>query len=321
MKSFTLYHKFVSEDAYASNLRFVCTDNVENVVVYTVFEKNPSSKALEAIINKQKEFAQNRRIKFKNHVVFTKQIKISAPLIRALVLNGFTAEIILENCQEDTIIATSRVVSKLNHNGIPNKLWIGEQSNQFDIYHSFNAEQLPINFIRPVYDGSATSWFDSWLYDKSATATNIFSDIIMMITLQAKSNNCRYSSCLGRTAYVDETQNYYMCPLHIGERTCLGNPQADQMFFDLFETENTYRIINASVEKRSDCAEKCNGFGYCQAGCALEPHFDCGSYIALVEHIGSVLKNIYDAGKIDTVNNVVKNAILNAIAFGSAFFK
>jgi len=321
VNSLTLYYRYVSANSYMDILNFVCTDQVENIVVYTIFDGKATSRQIEGIVEKQKEFSKKRRTKFRNHAVFNSSASIDSNLKKALLMNGFVVELMLEETSREMVKNGGKIANSLNRYGIQNKLWVNETSDQQAAYRLFEQNALPVNFIEPQYCCDLTTWFDEWLYNKSSVAVNTFTDIIMMLTLQTRSGNCRFGSCLGNTFYVDETMTFYMCPFRRDIETCLGKMEGLANPFEMFETENVYSIVCNSVDKRANCAENCSNFAYCQGGCAVSNASDCQMYIKLVEHIGDSMRHIYDNRKLEDVNSVVKNAILNAVAFGSAFFK
>ena len=143
-----------------------------------------------------------------------------------------------------------------------------------------------------------------------------------MLVMQTHSPNCRHASCFGSTFHVDEQLRVYLCPVHPDARTRLGSLKDADTLEALLQCDAVARLLPAAVEKRQHCADHCQAFPYCQGGCPLETQAgnDCAYYSATVERIRQRLLEVYHDGKLRQVNYIVKNAILNALAFGTAFF-
>lgn len=316
----TLYYMHRSAEQYKQLLEIICDEKTENVTIYSIFRNGRVSKELEKIVEMQKQVSQNRRIVFENHAVFLTRVRFSPKLREHLRRNDFHVELV----PEEEVLQNPRkligCVKRLNRSKLPSKIWVrsGEARER---HAAFESVGIPICFTEPVYDEQTVKWFDEWLYRPNAVGINTFTDIISTVLLHTKSPNCRYASCLGKTLFVDEMGKIYLCPSVRDESTYLGTQDDMENLRQTFSANTMYDVVRRCVERRSACANQCTGFSACRGGCPLEaPQMpECWHYVETVRHIHSVLLAIYKENKIDAVNSVVRNALLNAVAFNSAF--
>lgn len=315
MKNASLYYIHQTVEAYRSLLTSLCDEKTETVTVYSIFKTRVSPKIFHEIVKVQREVSAQRKIVFRNHAVFWMQTRLTLPMRRSLRQNDFFVDLVAEDLLAQKPKALLRCVKRLKRMGLLSQLWT-RQGNQRQVYNAFEKLGLPFGFFRPQYDAQTTDWFDAWLHTPKAVAVNVFTDIITMLTLQVKSRNCSYASCIGKTLYADADGNMYACPFYPNEATFLGTQEdfsrPKQPFVDL---------VQRCVEKRETCVAQCNGFSYCEGGCPLHPEEppNCQYYIKTVEHIRERLREVYEENRLAEVNSVVRNAILNGIAFNSAF--
>lgn len=315
MKSIYIHCPLLPEAEYRNILERLCPATVQNVTVYA-YADGVQSKQLNALVDTQKNFSLQRPIRFRNILVLTHPPRLTKALRRALVKNNFILHLQTTLEQAPKLNNRIQILTKYD---IHSKLWVDETVDQQEAYRCFRSLGLPLNLTRPCYTADTPDWFSQWLYDPTAQGINTFCDIITMLTLDTHSPNCRYASCFGTTFRVDAQQQVYLCPVHMDTRTCLGQlTDVDT----LLQCDAVEKLLSTAIAKRQLCAETCHGFTSCQGGCPLEQDTDsqCAHYIATVDRIREALLDVYHNGKLDQVNNVVKNAILNALAFGTAFF-
>lgn len=315
MKSIYIHCPLLPADSYHAVLEKLCLPPVRNVTVYTYADR-VSEKQLDAFIEAQKAFGLAHPVRFRNILVLTGIPRFSWAVRRLLLKNNFFLRLQVLPEQGKKLV---KPVARLNQKGIQTQLWVDENQDQQALYRHFSSLGLSINLDRPRYDAGTADWFSRWLYDPNAQGINTFCDIISLLTLDVHSPNCRYASCFGTTFRVDEQLQVYLCPHHMDERTCLGTlTERDR----LLQGENLVQLLTGAIQKRNHCSSHCDGFAVCQGGCPLEPEAgdECCHYIATVNRIREALLDVYHNGKLGQVNPIVKNAILNALAFGSAFF-
>ena len=316
MKSVYIHCPVLSAEAYTQVLQKLCPASVRNVTVYCYADK-PTAKQLKTFVEAQRNFGLQRSVRFRNILVISKLTGFSGAMRRVLLKNSFTVALQAVPEQAEKLVRPIRRAVKKR---IPLKLLVDAPNDQKSVYMSFAAQGLSIHLQKPIYDQNTAQWFAQWLYDPAAQGVNTFTDIITMLTMDTYSPNCRYASCFGTTFRVDAQLQVYLCPYHMDAHTCLGQlTEVEQ----LLQCENVVQLLGKTLEKRGNCAKNCRGFSVCQGGCPLECRSDneCIHYVETVDQIRDSLLDVYHNRKLDRVNSVVKNAILNALAFGTAFFK
>lgn len=319
MKNIHIHCPILSQADYKLVLERLCPESVKNITVYIRISAHTKPKQIEAMLNAQKAFSKDRSVHFQNHCVFTYVPRFYKPLRRVLRKNSFSVEIMVQKKQ---FLKLKRTARRLEKSGISHKLWIDEMQDQYSTYKLFSGHGLHINFVNPKYTDKTPEQFDYWLYDQNACGVNTYCDIINMLAMQSYSPNCRYASCFGNTFNVDEQLNVYLCPLHSEQRTKLGRLKESNGLEEILNCETVAKLLPITVQNRQQCVAKCKSFSSCQGGCPLEctDKSDCDNYCATVELIRRRLLEVYRDGKMRQVNYIVKNAILNALAFGTAFF-
>jgi len=319
MKSIYIYCPDLSGADYRLVLERLGTDSVRNVTVHTDLPRKTTAKDIEALCEVQKEFSRKKRVRFKNIASFNEIPRFTRGLRRVLRKNGFTVDL---NSKKEQAPRLVKVVRALGKAGIVHRLTVDERDDQLSVYGYFSSFGLHTNFKDPEYTAESPDHFDKWLYDASARGINTYCDIINMLVMQTHSPNCRHASCFGNTFAVDGELNVYVCHAVKDETTLLGSLREKTSPAELFSCRAVGEILPAVVKKREGCMAGCKFFPYCQGGCPLrsDNDSDCAYYRATVDRIRERLLEVYRDGKVRQVNYVVKNAILNALAFGTAFF-
>ena len=315
MKSIYLHCPLLPAADYTTVLETLCPQPVRNVTVYTYADRI-SIRRINELIEAQKAFGMEKNVRFRNILVLFRIPCFTPMLRRCLIKNSISLDLQITAQQAKKLV---KPMQKLSRSGIQTKLWVAETEDQPALYRHFAQLGLPVHLQRPQYTAETADWFSAWLFDPNAQGINTFCDIITALTLDTHSPNCRYASCLGTTYYVDDRLQVYLCPHHRDQRTYLGSlvPQDQLLQQDAF-----IRLLTDAVTKRSHCTANCDGFAFCQGGCMLDDHSapECDHYLATVRRIREALLDVYHNRKLHLVNPVVKSAILNALAFGTAFF-
>lgn len=315
MKSIYIHCPLLTDADYLAVLTRLCPESVRNITVY-VYAEQVEPGQIKALVEVQKQFSEDRSVRFRNILVLSRMPAFHRSLRRVLVKNNFLVHLQVTAGEAPQ---AAKTVAKLTKHGIHSKLWVDAPEDQKRIYDTFAALGLPVNLQRPRYTEDTPRWFDQWLHDPNAQGINTFCDIITMLTMDTYSPNCRYASCFGTTFRVDADLQVYLCPHHMDRRTHLGKLTDLEQ---LLQCETVAQLLTEAIEKREHCAANCRCFASCQGGCLLEEVRDseCAHYIATVDRIRAALLDVYRSNDLGQVNNVVKNAILNALAFGTAFF-
>lgn len=318
MKHIYIHTAHLSAADYRSVLDRLCPDSVRDITVHTHFPATVTEKDIEALVEVQKAFSEDRSLRFRNYGVFTQLPRFSKALLKALHKHSFFLELQVGTDMAASLVDTAKRLEKA---GLGYRLQVNEPADQQAAYRLFAVHGLHISFTNPRYTAQCPDLFDKWLYDPAAQGVNTFTDIIHMLVMQTHSPNCRHASCFGTTFYVDERLDVYLCPVCPDQRTKLGSLKEAENLEALLNCDTVARLLPPAVQKRERCAAGCKSFGYCQGGCPLETENDeCVHYAATVERIRQRLLEIYRDGNVRQVNYIVKNAILNALAFGTAFF-
>lgn len=320
MSTITLFHEYASPELLRQLLDYFGDQGAKTLILYSVFKEGLDPKVLKEVVQTQQAFSKGRKVVFKNHAVVFGACKLSLAAKKFLAANSFSVEFALGSDYEQKLQKVAKPLRELNLGGVSSRIWVDVSENQYEVYKACNLQGLGVHFYEPQFTAREIARFDAWLSDPSATAVNTFTDIIYSLTLQLRSHNCRHGSCLGNTFYADRDGQLYMCPICRNESTFLGKPEGKGLQ-ELFGAAGVYNTICNAVSKRTGCVDTCRDFAYCQGGCPLQAEccYKDGHYTALLHHIHTKLREIYNSGSLDGVNNVVKNAILNAVAFRTAF--
>lgn len=314
MKHIYIHTAHLPAADYRRVLAQLCPETIRDITVHTHFPATVSAKDIEALVEVQKAFSEDRSLRFRNFAVFRSLPRFSGALIKALRKHSF---FLVLQVQTHMAPALVKVAKRLEKAGLGYRLQV-DTEDQLAAYRQFAAHGLHISFTDPKYTARCPELFDRWLCDPAAQGVSTFTDIIHMLVLQTRSPNCQHASCFGTTFYVDEALDVYLCPNHPDQRTKLGALTELQA---LLNCDAVARLLPPIIGKRERCTQSCKSFGYCQGGCPLaEDSTDCIHYAATVEHIRQRLLEVYRDGNVRQVNYIVKNAILNALAFGTAFF-
>lgn len=319
MKHIYIHCPLLPSSDYRLTLERLCGDTVRDITVHTYFAQTPDARDIEALVETQKAFGLERLTRFRNYAVFTALPRLSRSLCKALRKHSFTLDLQAERSWAPKLVS---IAKKLEKSAIAYRITLDEQDDQPGAYRVFAELGLHIHFTDPQYTAQSPAQFDRWLYAPKAQGINTYCDIINMLVLQTHSPNCRHASCFGTTFRVDEELKVYLCPFHIEQRTLLGSLREAENLNALLDSPVVAQVLMDAVEKRQRCSGSCEAFPLCQGGCPLEsePREGCREYGITAQHIRQRLLEVYREGKLEQVNYIVKNAILNALAFGTAFF-
>lgn len=318
MNHIYIHCPLLPEEDYRQVLERLCPEFVHNLTVYLHLPMNVTHQDIERVVEVQKAFSENRTVRFQNYGIFEQLPRFGRALCKALRKHSFLLDMRVKPDQAPALV---KLAKKLEKKGIAYKFSVEETENQMEIYRRFASCGMHTYFTDPQYTVESPELFDRWLYDPASQGINTFCDIINVLVLQTHSPNCRHASCFGNTFYVDEKLEVFLCPLHRDERTHMGSLRENGSLETLLSCEAVAHLLPAVVQKRQKCADNCDAFASCQGGCPLtREEKDCTCYGTTVEHIRQRLLEVYRDGKVGQVNYIVKNAILNALAFGTAFF-
>lgn len=82
-------------------------------------------------------------------------------------------------------------------------------------------------------------------------------------------DSCMYSSCLGKTIYVDNSGNYCFCPKY-ADKTRFSNIEVGLNNELLYNSESFLLTLSSAVKQRKSCYQNCNMLEICQGGCPME---------------------------------------------------
>ena len=316
MTSIYIHCPLLSEEDYRKILEQLCSQSVRNATIF-MHAEGICPKQLKILMEVQQDFGLQRPIRFRNVLVLSQIPSITRSVRRVLRKHSISLHLEVSVNQASKLVRPARTLAK---HGISCKLWVDADKDQFAVYDKFCALGLPLNFQRPRYTADTADRFSRWLYEPQAQGINTFCDIITMLTLDTRSPNCRYASCFGSTYRVDEQFQVYLCPYHMDARTCLGDLNEPEQ---LLQAQSVTQLLPQIITRREQCANSCSSFSHCQGGCLLQPpsEEDCAHYITTVDRIRQALLEVYRSGNLNTINPIVNNAILNALAFGTAFFR
>lgn len=115
---------------------------------------------------------------------------------------------------------------------------------------------------------NSISNFQNWLQTAPEWNTAPFTDYVRM-ALQLKPNLCKYTSCLGKTIYIDLDGKLYSCPFS-PMRIALNDISTCSLLEDAFDTPQYTEVLKSSIERRSQCQNTCSIYSVCKGGCPLE---------------------------------------------------
>lgn len=110
------------------------------------------------------------------------------------------------------------------------------------------------------------------VYEKDGANTIRLADIYHLTTSDKAIYQCHYSSCLGKTLFIDKNGDVSFCPKHPGESR-LGTVDC---LDGIFEAPVFYEVLSKTVGKRRECKKNCPHFEKCKGGCPFEN--DCDAF-------------------------------------------
>lgn len=141
-------------------------------------------------------------------------------------------------------------------------------------------------------------------------------DVAELCLLGAPVYQCAFSSCLGKTLFVDLQGEVSFCPEHI-EETRLGN------LFDetpIFERAAFLQVLEKQIEKRERCKENCPSFSACRGGCAIVD--TCNSFKSVWKETAKKIDDVVLSKKsLVGEDKQIATAILRAAAKGNLINK
>lgn len=315
MNSVYIHCPSLPAEDYRAVLENLCPQTVRNATVH-IHAEHITCAQLKQLMNVQRDFGLQQPVRFRNVLVLSGIPRITHRLRRLLQKHSISLSLQVNTQQLSK--GASRIRALAKHR-ISCKLWSDETDDQIAVYHHFRQLGFPLNLQHPRYTAETPVFFSHWLYDPAAQGINTFCDIITMLTMDTHSPNCRHASCFGTTFCVDTQLQVYLCPWHMDEKTHLGPLDTPDK---LLQQNAVAQLLPQVIQKRNNCTNHCQHFSYCQSGCPLQKDFDseCAHYISTVDCIRKSLLEVYRSGDLQKVNPIVKNAILDAIAFGTAFF-
>lgn len=141
-------------------------------------------------------------------------------------------------------------------------------------------------------------------------------DIAELCLLGTPLYQCTFSSCLGKTLFVDLNGEVSFCPERI-EQTKIGYLDDET---PVFEREGFLKVLEKQVEKRDDCKKTCPLFSSCKGGCALIDtctQFKTAHKTTVQTIDGIVKQNL----PLPTDDKILSTALLRAAARGNLIRK
>ncbi|MBQ9730488.1 MAG: SPASM domain-containing protein [Clostridia bacterium] len=141
-------------------------------------------------------------------------------------------------------------------------------------------------------------------------------DVAELCLLGTPIYQCAFSSCLGKTLYVDARGEVSFCPERI-EETKIGNLFEET---PIFERPTFISVLEKQIEKREQCKKNCSLFSACHGGCALTD--TCAKFReeqkTTVQKIDEVVK---EKKPLSGESKLITTAILRAAAKGNLTIK
>ena len=188
-----------------------------------------------SIIFTERRLCDRREMAINNTIQFEDIKFISASAIR--VLKDFNFKVILPETTDENL------KNKLN-------------KKQIDIIEICNKYHI------------TTEYFAEWLKSNVKWRHEPFSDFVRM-SLKLEPTSCKYTSCLGKTIYIDKLGKIYSCPFK-PNRVELRDIDQCKTIQDIFNSEGYTTILRNVIERRNNCLNKCSKAAFCLGGCPLE---------------------------------------------------
>ena len=232
-------------------------------------------------------------------------------------------------CDKDRVFSVSSTISSQT------------ESKQTELYRFFRDKGMSVSFSPVIpagcakdrktvpdvekYIKSSIETFDEWLFDKDSEIPLIPHYLYVLNALgEPTESDCAHSSCLSKWLCMDPNGDMYPCGKGCPSEYRLCNISDVDSISEVFSTEGFVRMLKGSVERRERCKEICEIYRFCNGGCSIDAHYECG-----IENIGGdscrMFKEIFGhvSGTIDrmveerpdlsTYNRFVRDAVLTKL--------
>lgn len=191
--------------------------------------------------------------------------------------------------------------------------------NGYEEYYNFCKQEGFHLKLNPIFKSGLASSNESYLlqskeyinllkdfYPKWASDLNPLRhfDPFYNLTLMAINNRgheCGQCGCLTKWICVDYDGSLYPCGRSYPSKYCLGNIKDIDRLDEAFNHPNFRTLLEESIIRRSDCAEKCELYPSCQGGCnndcllsgdVSKPNsFNCDVYKEMIPYIRDYIGN------------------------------
>ena len=196
------------------------------------------------------------------------------------------------------------VITVINSQNINDLVYIYEHYKRNNINAQFNAifpyghaAEIDNNFLMlplDTYIKKMNAFFDYWLEDSDC---NIRIDpfIAYLKLLKGINTKCVTGGCLYKFICMNNQGDIYPCGRIMMPQYYLGNIHKISSIKEIFYTEQFYKLLQSSVNRREKCIRSCRYYQYCRGGCTSDAiiygdieagnHFACNSFRGIMQHV------------------------------------
>ena len=216
----------------------------------------------------------------------------------------------------------------------------GVESKQTELYRHFRDEGMSVSFSPVIpagcaladrslvpdaeeYIRSSIETFDEWLFDKDTDIPLIPHYLYVLNALgEPTESDCAHSSCLTKWLCIHPNGDLYPCGKGCPQDYRLCNMGEVERLSDAFSSEGFVKILRGTVERREKCKTTCEIYSFCNGGCSIDAHYECGlenvdgdscrMFRSIFGHVLDTVEGIIE-GKPDlsVYNRFVRDAVLS----------
>lgn len=162
------------------------------------------------------------------------------------------------------------------------------------------------------------NFFEMWIHDAEAVWFVPFEDMANSILTGVHVENCENNSCMGKYLYLDKQDNVYFCSKkpEVSKMYCLKQENPKDIYNEVYN--NT---LHTAIEKRTECQNECEIFGFCRGACPLKERKKeaCMALMQKVACWGTFLEKEARNAFVEIENPCMRQLYLSLSAYGFNF--
>lgn len=155
------------------------------------------------------------------------------------------------------------------------------QTSSIDYRHGMTEKLMRKLDVIHYYwlDKTSQDSMDKWLKNAHDEPTEPYIDLLK-ICRSTDPVTCHYSSCLGKTLYINGTGGIEICPYHKSDIQ-LNTLESCSSLSEVYDTESFRALLVEQINKRNECKKNCSFYKGCKGGCPLIEQTTCTDQLLL----------------------------------------